>query len=275
MHNNTSHLVFTVSSDHLNRDHVSKLWRCRHIVRLIKKINTGCLSIVRISTLARMNTALHHHLPLWFIFVSLLCSGRLADAHTPHPDDSQLVEPQLELPPSHKPQRALDLNDKMGISFVEAPLNIRGLALNVGVNSNVFFESIIGGDIRHPTDRFAETRLGVALGLHLQLLQTRDQAALTIGSRFHAYLSEPCSADVQLCAQRTVRSTLSVQYLVDLPLRIYYFFHPNLSIHAEMGISFRWGSSGASSDGISVDGYSVDLFNSADRTGRLGMTFWF
>ena len=184
-------------------------------------------------------------------------------------------EPNLKLPPSHKPQRTLDLTDKMGVAFIEAPLNVRGLALNIGINSNIFFESIVGGDIRQPTGRSPETQLGVALGLHLQLLQAQDHATLTIGSRFHTYLSEQCTTDIQLCAERKVTSTLSVQYLVDLPIRIYWFPHPNLSLHAEMGVSFRWGNSGASSDGISVDGYSVDIFNEADRTGRFGMTFWF
>lgn len=184
-------------------------------------------------------------------------------------------EPELNLPPTHKPQRALDLREKTGVGFVEAPLNIRGLALSFGINSNIFFESIIGGDWRAPDGRSPETQLGVALGLHLQLLQARDQIALTIGSRFHAHLSEPCTTETQLCAERKVTSTLGVQYLVDIPIRVYWFPHPNLSLHTEFGVSLRWGSSGASSDGISVDGYSVYLFNEASRMGNIGMTFWF
>jgi len=163
----------------------------------------------------------------------------------------------------------------MGVSFVEAPLNVQGLALNFGINSNIFFESIIGGDWRYPTGQSAESQFGVGLGIHLQLLQARDDAMLTLGSRFHAYLSEPCTTDRQLCAERKVSSTLNTQYLIDLPIRIYWFPHPNLSLHTEIGVTFRWGETGASSDGISVDGYSLDIFNEEDRIGRFGMTFWF
>lgn len=206
------------------------------------------------------------------VAVKLLCTSLSLVFIT---DIAEAREPKIEFPKSQRAQRALDLDGKFGIGFVQAPLEVRGISLNMGINSNLFIEAIFGGNLRSPEDQTTETTLATALGLHLQLFQIPTEVALTVGARFHANLSEDCIADDKLCARRQVTVAPDVHYLVDIPIRLYWFPRPYLSLHTELGMSVRWGKGGASSRGVLVDGYSVSLFDDLDRIGSIGFTIWF
>lgn len=184
-------------------------------------------------------------------------------------------EPNLQIPKPLQEQRTLDLNGKFGLGFVQVPLNITGLSLNFGMNSNLFSEVIIGGSFRTPSEGKPDVKLAAALGLHLQLFQTKTQVALTIGTRLHVNLGEECKTEATICATHQTSTPLVAHYLVDLPIRIYWFPTPHISLHTELGLSVRWGRGGASSNGTMIDGYSVELFNNQERIGSIGFTFWF
>lgn len=185
------------------------------------------------------------------------------------------VEPQIKPQKAQRPQRVLDLKSKIGLSFLSRPKNKSGLAFQFGLSSSSFMEAIVGGDWRQPENRGAETQVDLAFGTHLQIIQARDVAAMTLGGRFQISYNELCTSDEALCAERSVVSTPTPQYMFELPLRIYWFPVPYISIHSELAVSIRWGKAGATENEIYVPGYSVHLFNEAGSYGQLGLTLWF
>ena len=117
-------------------------------------------------------------------------------------------EPSIAPPAELDPQRALDLNRKRGVSILSLSQGSSGLGLNFGFNSNSFGELILGGDWRQPTSRAAELQMRLSLGAHLQLIQARDDAMLTLGARFRVIYSEICEVEASLCADRSAISPL-------------------------------------------------------------------
>lgn len=216
-----------------------------------------------------------HSSPLRSLLALPLALSAFMVAHICSTERAAARAPDIKLPKPRQEQRALDLKGKMGIGWARAPLDVSGLSLNIGAGSNLFLEAIIGGNMRTPTGESPEAKLATALGVHLQLFQTQTQAALTIGARFHLRLNEDCVANDQLCASRQLTTALNAHYLVDVPIRIYWFPVPHISLHTELGVSVRWGTGGASSRGYLIDGYSVHAFDDLERVGSLGFTFWF
>ena len=115
----------------------------------------------------------------------------------------------------------------------------------------------------------------LSLGAHLQLIQARDDAMLTLGARFRVIYSELCEVEVSLCADRSAISPLIPQYAVELPLRVYWFPNRYLSIHSELGMSISWGDGGASEGKTALSGAQVVLFSQSSISSQLGMTLWF
>lgn len=195
--------------------------------------------------------------------------------YTVCPSFSLAQEPSIAPPLKKKPQRKLDLNKKLAIGILSLPEDRSALALNLGLSSNSFLEMAFGGDWRQPTSRASEIQLDLALGAHLQLIQAGDVASLTLGTRMQLSYSELCRAESNLCAERSVVSNPSPQYRLIIPLRIYYFPAPYLSIHSEIGMEVTWGEAGASESGFYLSGQSVSFFNQSRGYGRLGLSLWF
>ena len=108
------------------------------------------------------------------------------------------------------------MNKKRGLSLLSLSEGSSGLGVNLGLNTNSFGEFVIGGNWRQPnTVQLSSPRL--SLGAHIQLIQARDDAMLTFGTRFRVIYSEICEVDPAcvLTAQRPPHS----QYAVELPLR--------------------------------------------------------
>ena len=208
------------------------------------------------------------HLTLVMVFFLLFKGYPIASA------EEEMSDPQLSPPDQAQPSRSLDLHGKFGIGFVELADSAGGLALSKGLTTSSFVELIVGGSWRRPEDRTAEQTLGFGIGAHLQLLQAKDVAALTVGGRFQLYLSELCETDSILCAKRGVVSELTPQYTAEIPLRIYWFANQHISVHAELGISFSWGSAGANENSHLVDGVQLSIFEGHSRFGNLGLTLW-
>ncbi len=182
-----------------------------------------------------------------------------------------LIKPQKKT----KPQRALDLSKKTGLSILSISEGVSGLGINIGLNSNSFMEFILSGDWRQPSSRSAETQLYLSLGAHLQMIQAGDQAAFTLGGRLHITYNELCDTDPALCADRSTISTPIPQYALEVPLRIYWFPNQYVSLHSELGASFSWGQQGASEGSTGLEGYTVTIFSQSTLVGRLGLTLWF
>ncbi len=184
-------------------------------------------------------------------------------------------EPDIAPPTKKKPQRSLDLNKKFAIGMLNLPNERSALAFNLGLSSNSFLELALAGDWRQPTSRASEIQFDVALGAHLQLIQAGDVAGLTIGSRIHLSYNELCTADVNLCAERSVVSNPTPQYRLAIPLRIYYFPVSYLSFHSEIGVEATWGDTGASESGVYLSGQSIRVFSQSSAYSRLGLSLWF
>lgn len=184
-------------------------------------------------------------------------------------------EPSIDTPLQASPQRALDLNKKVGISLLTIANGQSALGLNWGISSNSFLEVALSSDWRQPTSRAAESQLHLVGGAHLQLIQARDVAALTLGGRFQVKYSELCTSDIELCAERSIVSKPTPQYKLDIPLRIYWYPNPYISVHSEIGIDIQWGESGATEEDIYLSGYRVSLFSQSSGYGKLGLTIWF
>ena len=195
--------------------------------------------------------------------------------YTIYPSSSYAQEPAIAPPLKKKPQRKLDLNKKLALGILSLPEDRSALAFNLGLSSNSFLEIAFGGDWRQPTSRASEIQLDLALGAHLQLIQAGDVASLTLGTRMQLSYSELCRAESKLCAERSVVSNPSPQYRFVLPVRIYYFPAPYLSIHSEIGMEVTWGEAGASESDLYLSGQSISFFNQSHGYGRLGLSLWF
>ena len=212
--------------------------------------------------------SLHFRLFLSLMMTMLMCFQL-------SPQSLYAKEPSIPPPEELKPQRALDLNKKRGLSLLTLPKGSSGLGINVGLNTNSFGELIIGGDWRQPNARSAELNLRLSLGAHIQLIQARDDAMLTFGARFRVIYSEICEVDPALCADRSAVSPLTPQYAVELPLRIYWFPNKYISIHSELGTSISWGEGGATKGETSLSGVHFILFSQSNVSGQLGLSLWF
>ena len=182
--------------------------------------------------------------------------------------------PDVSQPP---PSRSLDLKDRWGLAFVSAPLDVRGLAINRGITSHIFIETILGGSWNRTSADHSEFTFGSALGIHAKLLQSASEhaygrAAFTVGARAHLYFSNICEPNTP--CDPTVSHDLTERVLLDLPLRIYWFPIPNFSIHSELNLSLYWRSTSTSSDALG-EAYRFELFEHIGRLGKIGMTFWF
>lgn len=194
---------------------------------------------------------------------------------TSAPQDAHAKEPSISPPVETDPQRALDLNQKRGVSLLSLSEKASGLGLNLGLSPNSFGELILGGDWRRPTSRSAELQLGISLGAHIQLIQARDDAMLTFGTRFRVEYSEICEVEASLCADRSAISPLTPQYSVELPLRVYWFPNKYISIHSELGTKIAWGTAGATEGITALSGAQVILFSQSSLSSQLGLTLWF
>lgn len=184
-------------------------------------------------------------------------------------------EPSIQPPSQVRPQRALDLSKKFGVSILTIANEQSALGINWGLTSNSFLEIAMSSDWRQPSSREAESQFYLSAGGHLQLIQARDIAALTLGGRLQLSYSELCYSDTNLCADRSIVTTPTPQYKLDIPLRIYWFPNPYISIHSEIGIDITWGESGASEGEAYLSGYRVSVFNRIGEYGKLGLTLWF
>ncbi|MEE2787318.1 MAG: hypothetical protein VX589_08270, partial [Myxococcota bacterium] len=115
-----------------------------------------------------------------------------------------------------------------------------------------------------------------SFGGHFQILSA-EHAALTVGTRFNLGTGSVRPAD----KVGTTQYQDATQFGVDLPLRVYWFPDPNISIHTEFGAAFLLGSQDGlifgAEDGdaaLAPEGLAIILFRHSAPVGQLGLTFW-
>lgn len=133
----------------------------------------------------------------------------------------------------------LDLFKKKGIGFAQSNGGIQGLALNYGISKIIWTELIAGASFIQEESRNLQYRLGGAIGMHIQLIQAKDKAFLSLGLRWNTALG--VLSDEVNC--KTADKICSLQnHAIDLPFRIYWFAMSNLSVFSEFGLSFQFGN---------------------------------
>ncbi len=177
--------------------------------------------------------------------------------------------------PSQKIQaETLDFFKKKGIGFAQTNGGIQGLALNYGISKIIWTELIAGGSFIQEESRNLQYRLGGAIGMHIQLIQAKDKAFLSLGLRWNTALG--VLSDEINC--KTADKICSLQnHAIDLPFRIYWFAMSNLSIFSEFGLSLQFSNEKESRlfGSAPKSGYQLDFFQNRLPFGLLGMTLWF
>lgn len=167
------------------------------------------------------------------------------------------------------PAQALQLSGRKGIGYASAVGGPRGLAFAYGAGIFVL-EGIVGlqYQVFDEPDRDDAASLDFAFAGHFQLLQGKS-ASLTTGLRLNLLTGRVESEE-----QGVVETKDLLQWGVDVPVRVYWFPDPHISVHLELGIAFLVGpEDGVLTEGLTPNGYRIDVFEPAPL-GGLGLTFW-
>ncbi|MCA9560339.1 MAG: hypothetical protein KC583_17440, partial [Myxococcales bacterium] len=141
---------------------------------------------------------------------------------------------------------AVQLSGRTALGYAQAIGGPDGLALSFGAG-NLVIEGIVGFQYEAfaDTTRAAEAAFDLGLAAHFQVLRA-EWAALTVGARFNL-LTGPYDDGGNVVDV--------LQWGVDLPLRVYWFPLPNISLHSELGLSVQPGpADGALTGGLTPDG---------------------
>ncbi len=164
------------------------------------------------------------------------------------------------------PVGAVQLAGRTGLGYAQAIGGPDGLAIVFGAG-NFVLEGILGfqyvsfGD----ASQSPETAFDLGIGTHFQVLRA-EWAALTAGARFNLLTGVVDEGQGPVDV---------LQWGIDVPLRVYWFPLPNLSVHTELGVAFQIGADeGALTGGLSPKGFRTSVFNGPGAFGAIGLTFW-
>ena len=117
--------------------------------------------------------------------------------------------------------------------------------------------------------------VGGALAVHFQLYQAGRSAALSIGARYQLLTGTICLGELDPCQAGALSPSDLLEQSVDLPLRVWWFISPYLSLHSEFGLSLQFGSGEDPLYGSAPrEGYQLDAFRNRTPFGSLGLTIW-
>ena len=169
----------------------------------------------------------------------------------------------------------LNLDQVSGVGFVQTLAGAEGLSYYRGVSPLLFTELTVGGSWIQREGRDSEYLAGGAIGLHFQLIQAGRSAALSLGARYQALFGRLCLGETDPCQAGAVSPSDIFEQSIDVPLRVWWFVSPYLSIHSEFGVTLQLGSGRDPITGVAPrEGYQVDVFRNRTPFGSLGFTIW-
>jgi len=183
-------------------------------------------------------------------------------------------KPVSEAPDEGRAQ-PLNLDGVGGLGFVQTLSGVEGLSLYRGLTPLLFSELTLGGSVIQREGRDSEYLFGGALALHFQLYQAGRRAALSVGARYQLSAGTLCLGELDPCQAGAISPSDVFEQSLDLPLRVWWFISPYLSLHSEFGLSLQLGSGSDPVTGDAPrDGYQLDAFRNRAPFGRLGLTIW-
>jgi len=171
--------------------------------------------------------------------------------------------------------QALTFKERLGVGFQQTLGGVEGLALTRGLSRQLAVELTAGARLTQRTGRVQELLFGGAVGVHFQLLHAADVGLLSVGARYNHVRGDVCLPRGDACQAGAVAPTSVTQHMVDVPMRVWWFINPYLSLHAELGLTLQLGAGRDPVVGEAPrDGYQLDVFQGRPALGALGLTLW-
>jgi hypothetical protein len=164
---------------------------------------------------------------------------------------------------------AVQLGGRTGLGYASAIGGPNGIAVVHGT-STFIIEGLFGLQYQafDEADRDDAAFLDFGVGGHFQLLSS-EAASVTVGLRFNLLTGR-----IEDDSQGFIQTQDLVQWGVDVPLRVYWFPDPHISIHSEFGLAFLVGpDDGVLTEGLTPRGLRINVFDGGPFAG-LGLTFW-
>jgi hypothetical protein len=183
-------------------------------------------------------------------------------------------------PPSAPPvswprTEALTFHERLGVGFQETLGGVEGLTLTRGLSRQLAVELTAGARLTQRTGRPRELLLGGAVGAHFQVIRAADVGLLSVGLRYNLVRGDVCLGERDPCQAGAVAPTAITEHIFDLPVRVWWFINPYLSLHAELGLTLQLGAGLDPVVGEAPrDGYQLDIFQGRPALGALGLTLW-
>ncbi len=113
------------------------------------------------------------------------------------------------------------------------------------------------------------------MGAHFQVVRAADVGLLSVGLRYNLVRGDVCLGERDPCQAGAVAPTVVTEHIIDLPVRVWWFINPYLSLHAELGLTLQLGAGLDPVVGEAPrEGYQLDIFQGRPALGALGLTLW-
>ena len=203
--------------------------------------------------------------------LSLLITSASSASALARPAAPSPVAPPVDWPRTE----ALTFQERLGVGFQETLGGVEGLALTKGLSRQLAVELTAGARLTQRTGRPRELLLGGAVGAHLQVIRAADVGLLSVGLRYNLVRGDVCLGERDPCQAGAVAPTAVTEHIIDLPVRVWWFINPYLSLHAELGLTLQLGAGLDPVVGEAPrEGYQLDIFQGRPALGALGLTLW-